>query len=285
MIAQNCFWRETMKRFLLAAALALCCAIIILPVKSQAQIRVTSAQAAAQSSPEHVITVSRSGTVFAKPDMGILIMAIETTAPIAEEAVSANVQKAAAVKSALETLGYSPDRYKFSSAVLGHIGGPVYGPYQPSASLSGIEASQYVYVFFDGPQLNDLAQLTGTAAAAIEAMRKAGAVGINASAPPFRPQGQAGMIIFAVKNSDPWENQAVERAVERARGAAQAMAKALQVEITGVRSVTASYLQGRYIPVAGFAQQQLSGLPYTFFSTRSDEVEISANATVSYDFR
>ncbi len=270
-----------MKGSLPAATLALCCTIIF-PVAIQARTPAFGRKAA-QSSSERVITVSRSGTVFAKPDMGILIMAIETSAPVADQAVSSNAQKAAAVKAALVTLGYSPDRYKFSSVVLGKVGGGMYGPYQPQPSVSGVEASQYVYLFFDGPQLSDLAQSTGTAAV-IEALGKVGAVGINVAGRVGDP-GQAAMIIYTVKDSEPWENQAVQRAVERARGAAQAIATAMQVQITGLRSVTASYLSGRYIPTAGFAQPQLKGLPYSFFSTRSDEVQISANATVSYNFK
>jgi uncharacterized protein YggE len=281
MMRANLLRRETMKRLLRGAALALCC-LMILPVGARAQTLVRSAGAAAQISPEHVIQVSRSGTVFAKPDVGILTMAIETSAPVAEEAVSRNAQKAQAVKSALGTLGYSPDRYKFSSVILGKVGGQVYGPYQPS--VTGVEASEYVYVFFDGPQLSDLTQLTGTAAAAIEALRRAGATGVNTPG-PFRPAGQTAMIIYAMKDSQPSENQALQEAVDRARAAAQAIATAMQVQISGLHSVTASYLSGRYIPVAGFSQLQLEGLPYSFYSTRSDEVQISANATVSYDFK
>jgi uncharacterized protein YggE len=279
--ARKSTWRETVKRLLPTVGFVLFGAII-LPIANRAQNLASSGQAAAQASPEHVITVSRSGTVFARPDVGILIMAIETSAPIAEEAVSTNAQKAQSVKSALVTLGYSPDRYKFSSVVLGKVGDQIELPYQPS--VTGVEASEYVYLFFGGPQLSDLAQLTGTAAATIEALRKAGATGVNVSG-PFREPGQTAMIIYAVKDSQPWENQALQRALERARGAAQTIAQAMQVQITSLRSVTASYLSGRYIPTAGFSQLQLQGLPYSFFSTRSDEVQISANATLSYDFK
>lgn len=264
-----------MKRFLVRGILPLLL-FVCLSLMVQAQVRAP----AAQGSLEHVITVSRSGTAFAKPDVGILIMSIQAVAPIAEDAVSADAREAKSVQSALVALGYSPDRYKLSPVVLGGTGGVQYGPYQPA--VTGVVASRYVYVFFDGPQLNDLAQLTGTAATAIEALRKAGAAPANVPG-SFRTPGQMAMIIYAVKDSEKWENQALQQAVERARGAAQAIAAQLQVQITGVRSVTASYLGGRYMPNSGLAQ--LKGLPYSFFSTRSDEVEIRANATVYYDFK
>ncbi len=71
-----------------------------LSLTTPAQNRVLYAQAT-QSPLEHVITVSRSGTAFAKPDVGILTMAIRATAPVAEEAISADGRTAAAIKSAL----------------------------------------------------------------------------------------------------------------------------------------------------------------------------------------
>ena len=36
----------------------------------------------------HVITVSRSGEAYAKPDLGILVMSSQSTSPIADEAVA-----------------------------------------------------------------------------------------------------------------------------------------------------------------------------------------------------
>jgi hypothetical protein len=36
----------------------------------------------------HVITVSRSGVAYAKPDLGILLMSSQSTSPIADEAVA-----------------------------------------------------------------------------------------------------------------------------------------------------------------------------------------------------
>lgn len=247
------------------------------PLISRAQRRAPLAQSEAPNTPDHVITATRSGTVFAKPDMGILIMSIRSFAPIAEEAVAENLKKAEAVESSLKSLGYSPDRYRLSPVELGRIGGPQYGP-----SVTGVEAYRYVYVFFDGPSLSDLTRLTGQAATAIEALRKAGAVGVNVPG-SFRAPAQQAMIIYTVKNSDRWEDQALHLALNRAIGAAQAIAKQMQVQIGGPRSVTTSLLLGRYMPTSGLPE--LQGLPYRFYSTRSDEVEITANVTVEYNFK
>src|ERR1700690_2355910 len=60
----------------------------------------------------HVITVSRGGEAYAKPDLGILLMSIQSTSPIADEAVSANADKAKAAQSALGGLGFAPASYQ-----------------------------------------------------------------------------------------------------------------------------------------------------------------------------
>lgn len=77
------------------------------------------ASAQSQSVQNHIITVSRSGEAFAKPDVGILIMSIRSSAPIADEAVAENGKKAKAVESALASLGIAPAGYQISSAIIG----------------------------------------------------------------------------------------------------------------------------------------------------------------------
>jgi uncharacterized protein YggE len=81
------------------------------PSSTPAQIQETSPDAQtgtrstdSQNVQNHVITVSRSGEATAKPDLGILIMSIRSTSPIADEAVADNGRKAMAVESALSGL-------------------------------------------------------------------------------------------------------------------------------------------------------------------------------------
>jgi uncharacterized protein YggE len=207
-------------------------------------------------------------------------MTIRSSAPIAEEAVAENGRKAKAVETALAALGYAPKGYKITAVTFGHGGGSSYGPNQPE--IVAYEASQSVYVFFEATDLSDVAHLTEKTAAVIEALRKAGAVPGHAEGPRL-PQAQEGLIIYTVKDSEIYEKQALKQALGRARVAAQDIAKGMQVQITGVRNVTASYLGGDYGPRSG--QISLEGLPYRFYSTKSDEVEIHANATVDYDFK
>jgi uncharacterized protein YggE len=251
----------------------------LLPVFAQTQTP-TPTENASQDTKNHVITVIRNGTVFAKPDIGILAMELRSTAALAEEAVAANGQKAKDVSAALTKLGYAPDGFQITSVIIGQGGGPYYGPAQPA--ITTYEASQYVYVFFQAADLSDVVKLTEKSVAVLEALRKAGAVPAN-TVGPRSPQTQGGMIIYTIKDSDPFERQALQKAIARARDAAQDLATGMQVQITGVRNIRASALGGNYMPRSGLSY--LEGLPYRFYSTKSDEIGISANVSVDYDFK
>ena len=93
-----------------------------------------------QAVQNHVITVTRGSNAYAKPDLGIMVMSIQSSSPIAEEAVAENGRKAKAVESALTTLGYTPEGFKITSATFGHGGAPITGPcslgWSPTKPLS-----------------------------------------------------------------------------------------------------------------------------------------------------
>ncbi len=243
-------------------------------------------QAGTQSegSAEHVISVSRSGQAFAKPDVGILAMTIRTPAPIAEEAVAENERKAKDAGQALAALGYAPRTgYQITSVIFGQVGGNpmMYGPNE--SETRGYQATQYVFVFFDAADLSDATKLAAKSAAAMEALRKAGAVPANTASARAPMLSGGGMIIYAVKDSDEYEKQAVQQALGRDREAAQGVAKIMQVQITGLRNVRIGYLGGTLLSQSGLPF--LESLPYHFYSTKSDEIKIGASATVEYDFK
>jgi uncharacterized protein YggE len=261
-----------MTRLLVAAILVF--SLVLLPTNL--------AQSQTENGPQavhkHVISVSGSGEAFAKPDLGIMVMTIRSTAPIAEEAVAENGRKAKAVQSALAALGYPPQGYKVSSVTFGQAGGAYYGPNQ--TGIVAYEASQFVYVFFEAPDLSDVAKLTEKTAAVLEALRKAGAVPGNIEN-PLAPATQGALIVYTIKDSAGYERQALRKAIARAREAAGDVAKGLGVQIIGVRNVRTDYFMGN----TQFDSIALGGLSYNFYSTKSDEVKIRANATVDYDFK
>jgi uncharacterized protein YggE len=237
-----------------------------------------------QNVQNHIITVSRSGEAFAKPDLGILIMSIRSSSPIADEAVAENGQKAKAVESALVNLGIARTGYRITSVTFGQVGAGE-PRFLVQTDITAYDATQYVYVFFEGADLSDVARLTERSAAVIEALRKAGAVPANAATQfgPVLAVAQRALIIYTIKDPTQYEHQALEVAIGRARDAAQEIATATGVQITGLRKVQSGYLGGNVVPRTG--SSPLEGLKYRWFTTKSDELQIIANATLEYDFK
>lgn len=248
------------------------------PIPARIQQRAPASQARnaeSQDAQNHVITVSRSGEASAKPDLGILIMSIHSTSPIADEAVAENGRKAAAVESALSGLGFAPGSYQITSVTFGQAGE---ARFPGQSEVTAYQATQYVYAFFEATDLSDVARLTTKSAAVIEALRKAGAVPANVGLGTG-----PGLMIYTVKDSAEYEHKALQVAIARARDAAQDIAVGTGVQITGLRNVQSGYLGGNVVPRTG--SSPLEGLKYRFFSPKSDELQIIANATVEYDFK
>ena len=238
-----------------------------------------------------MITVTRAGTAFAKPDLGILTMVIHSSEPLVQEATSDNLQKVKAAESDLAGLGFSPSQYKVTSVSFGRDGTNIAGgvqyvqPNQPPPM--GYTVSQCVYVFFGSQDLSDVAQLSEKIAAAIEALRKAGAVPTGPTLAGGRrfypPQAGAAMVVYTIKDSDKYEREALQQALQRAKEAAQDVARTMQVHLVKLDSVRTGALGRSYPMRSGLTP--LEGLPYRFYSERSDEVQISAVATLNYVFK
>jgi uncharacterized protein YggE len=273
----------------LAPIAAILVFLLSTPFSTSAQIQQAAPDAPTRSTDSqnvqnHVITVSRSGEATAKPDLGILMMSIRSTSPIADEAVAENGRKATAVESALATLGFAPASYQITSVSFGQAGGPRF-PGQPE--VTAYDATQYVYVFFEAADLNDVARLTTKSAELIEALRKAGAVPANTgpifAINPMPTAAMGALMIYTIKDPTEYEHKALQVAIARARDAAQDIAVGTGVQITGLRNVESGYLRGNVVPRSG--SSPLEGLKYRFFSPKSDELQIIANATVQYDFK
>jgi uncharacterized protein YggE len=232
-----------------------------------------------QSVQNHEITVSRGGEAVAKPDLGILVMSLRSSSPIADEAVANNGRKAKDAQSALTGLGFAPTGFQISSVKMGQAGAARI-PGQTDVTV--YEATQYVYVFFEGADLNDVGHLTEKAASVIEALRKAGAEPANLNAGPIAAQGS--LIIYTVKDPTEYEHKALQVAIARARDAAQDIAVGTGVQLGGLRNVQTSYLSGSSVaPRTGAGP--LEGLGYRWFTSKNDELQISANVTLEYDFK
>jgi uncharacterized protein YggE len=88
-----------------------------------------------------------------------------------------------------------------------------------------------------------------------------------------------------VKDPAAYESQALQQAIDHARTSAQAIAKQMQVQITGLSFVNTGFNTGFTGPYMQQAASPLADLPYRYYSMNSDEVEITARATLNYDFK
>jgi len=188
-----------------------------------------------------------------------------------------NGRKVTDVQSALASLGFVPSGFQIGSVTIGQAGG---ARFSGQAEVTAYEATQYVYVFFEGADLNDVAQLTTKAASVIEALRKAGAV--PASSMGFAPGAQGSLIVYTIKDPTQYEHQALRVAITRARDAAQDIAVGTGVQLGGLLNVQSGYLSGNVIPRSG--SSPLEGIKYRWFSPKIDELQIIANATLQYGF-
>lgn len=234
--------------------------------------------ALAQNSTSRLITVSSTGTVSAKPDMAILTLTIRSSASLAVDAALQNTRKTKDVLAALAALGYSSNQYKLTSINFDPAG----GPYSVLAqnSVTGIEASQILYLFFEGPNMNDESKFNDNVARAIDALGRAGAL-MGGVPFPYSAIQQGSMVTYTVKDPNPYEKEAVQKATESARLEAQTLAQQLGIQSTDLNRVSANLVRApRQQP-----DNRLQGLPFQYYSTDRNSVEISETATVSFGFK
>lgn len=244
----------------------------------------------AQCTNNHVITVSANGQVPAKPDAAILTLIIQSSAPLATDAAAENAIKSTNIKSALTKLGYSAQSFQITPVTLLRAGGPYYGNNQPQ--ITGIEARQYVYIFFRGDQLNDQNRFTEKTATAIDALLRADAI---LASNPYAPQQQVGSVVYALEHPSEYEKQALRKALDQARTDAQVIAEEMGVQLAGVCSsqTNTGYAFGYAAGIAGGdigglfqqAQNPLAELPFRYYSAQPELVVVQASASLTYNFK
>ncbi len=225
-----------------------------------------------------MLTVNRSADVYAAPDLGILNLSIRSSAPEAAVALAENERKAGQVRSTLAALGFAPGRLQITPVAFSRLGGPYYGPNQPE--ITGIEAIQFVHVFFSGAALEE-SQLNAKVAAVIDALAKVGIAPAFVPGQPYRQQN--GMLVFTVKTPQAFERQAMARALANARQAAQDIAGQLHLRLIALVRINANPV---YNPPMPFATAGiLHGLPYRFYAYGNTKVRITANVMLEYAYQ
>lgn len=222
------------------------------------------------------ITVSAHASARAKPDLAIVFMAVRSSAGIAADALAANQKKEQEIETRLGAMGLK-GKFRFSGNRFGPAGPPNYG--QPRSGVTGFDVSEYVYVFLDPMDFKSAAQLEKKVGEGIDELTRAGASAVDTMVPRLACQQSTCTVAFAVKDPSKYVQQATEEATKKARATGEGMARALGVQITGLRSANAGATQ--YYPQQS-GPNPLEDLPYEFLSTSAEGVPVTISVTLEF---
>lgn len=223
-----------------------------------------------------VINTSGQGTVVAKPDIAVVFMAVRSSAGIAADALVSNQKKEAEIEQRLRTMGLK-EKFQFSGNRFGPSGPPNYG--QPRTGVTGFDVTEYVYVFLDVAGFQSMAQLEKRIGEVIDELTRAGASAVDTQVPRLGCQQSTCTVAFAVKDASKYVQQATEEATRKARSSGQAIARSLNVEIAGLRSVHAGAAQYYGQPQGS---NPLDDLSFEFWSASAQSVPVSATVNMQF---
>jgi uncharacterized protein YggE len=233
----------------------------------------------AQESQKPAISVTSAGKVTAKADLAIVFMTVRSTSPLAADALEQNNKKVQVLKDRLTALGYKEDKVKFSGNRFAPAGGPgiFYGGGQRP---TGFDVTNSVFIYLEGPELNDLQQFNTRVSGLLDELSKLGASPLDTPISRIS-MGGSSVVAFTVKDPSVLEKQAYQQAIENARPIADDIARHMKVQITGVESVTTR-------PEAQIQEQYASPLEeitYRYLASSLEEVPIRVSLVVRYSYK
>ena len=200
----------------------------------------------------HGIVVAGNGTVSAPPDEAFVSAGVQTRATTAQDAQAQNNQTMQAVITAIKALGI-PDRDVQTSGI------SLFPVVTQNQTISGYNASNNVTVTVEN---------INQAGAVLDAAVKAGA-------------NNSTNVRFGFKDDTTLRNKALAAAASDARSKADALAKALGLNVTGIQSVTeASTSSPRPFQAAGAS---LAAAPANV-PVEPGELSVNAQVTIVFAF-
>jgi uncharacterized protein len=214
------------------------------------------------TSSSHVplLTVAGNGEARVAPDEATVRLGVTAQAPTAREVQDQVNRTAGAILEAVRRVGIPADRIQTSELNLG----PVYGQERPGAEIQEPRIVGY--------------QASNVVSVQVEQLDKVGPVidaGLGAGA--NRLEG----VIFGLRDDRKARADALTRAVEEARGKADALARALKVRLVrilevaegGIAVTPQPFLKGRMAMDAAMAETPVS----------AGQVGVSASVTVRWE--
>lgn len=214
----------------------------------------STAHAQADRTPERSIQVSSSGEVQVTPDAAEIVLAVESVGTTAQQAGQANARVMQRVIAAVGSAGVPRD----SVLTRGYSVYPEYAEVKSGEAprIRGYRASNEVVVKV--PRLEQVGSLIDVA--------------LGAGANRFEE------VNFLVRNPEPSRQEALRRAVQRARQSAEVIASALGVRLGSVTTATTSVSVPR--PVAYARMSAMAEAAPT--PIQPGEQTVRADVTVSF---
>jgi len=225
------------------------------------------------------LSVSVQGKVNAKADLAIVFMTVRSTAPLAADALEENDKKLDGIKTRLKALGYKDEQVKLGGARFGPAGGGAY--YGGGQRTPGFDAYNSVFIYIEGPEINDSTQFSKRVSTLLDELSKEGATASNLSNVNIT-LGGGSEVLFALKDPAPYEKQATQQALDRARPLADEIAGRMKVSITGVLSLSVSPAARA---AAGVPAATLDEIPYDYFSSSVDAVPVQVHVNITYTYK
>ncbi len=227
--------------------------------------------------PSPGISVSASGKVDARADLAIVFLSTRASAALAADALEQNAKKVREVREKLVSMGYREEQIHFSGNRFAPAGQGVYYPGRERPT--GFDVYNNLTLYLDGPELKDIDALNAKVGAVLDELSKIGAGPVTS--PVVSSTWNASVVAFTVKDPAPYEKQAYQVAMDRARAMADDIAERMKGKITGIESVTSS-LYGRQ--VMGVATP-LNEMPYDYLSLSPDDVLVRVTVNVRYSYK
>jgi uncharacterized protein YggE len=253
------------------------CVLLLLVLTCVGTLSLSAQQS--QVNPKPTISVNASGKASAKADIAIVLMTVRSTSPLAADALDQNNKKVEDVKARLAALGTKDEQVKFSGNRFAPAGGGMY--YPGGQRPTGFDVYDNVYIYLEGPELNDVTQFNKRVSSLLDELSKVGASPSNMPISNIS-MGGSSVVAFSLKDPAPYEKQATLQAVDKARPLADEIARRMKVQITGIEWTSVSPM-GR--SATGGATSPLDEIPYEYFSSSIDEVPVRVRVDVRYTYK
>jgi len=212
---------------------------------------------------ENTITVSDTGTIYAKPDLGLITASVITEAETVDKAMAENTEKMNAVISAVKEQGVEEKDLKTTSFNIypryeyQRVETEIY-PYPPGKRvLVGYEVSQSLEV-----KIRDLTKIGSVIQVATDA-------GAN----------EVSDLQLTIDKQDELKAQAREQAINKAKTKAEELAKQLGIKLVGISNFSESGVVPYYGLEKAIAPAGLGGEETAQIETGENKIEVTVYIT------